>query len=238
MSNLILAGPYKDRLASWARGLDGLASTTVIADQLDTLKDNVVKAKPNALLLDFDLIGLNGANGAASLRGLCAEAKIIILGNDLSEELEWELLKAGVRGCCQNDIKPEFLKQVIVAVQRGELWIRRSLTSRLMDEFSKSTPKNKAYQSTLSLLNTLTRREYDIAVRVGKGENNKQIAKACSITERTVKAHLTEIYLKLGVTDRLNLALVISADNRNDFPGSDAKPNRKLGGSRAGDRNS
>jgi DNA-binding NarL/FixJ family response regulator len=237
MGNLILAGPYKDRLASWARGLEGIVSATVIADKLDAIKDNVIKNKPHALLLDFELIGLNGANGAASLRSLCAESRIIIMGNDLSEDLEWELLKAGVRGCCQNDIKPEFLKQVIVAVQNGELWIRRSLTSRLVDEFSKSTPKNKAYQSTLSLLNKLTRREYDIAVRVGKGENNKQIAKACAITERTVKAHLTEIYLKLGVTDRLNLALVISADNRSDMSGMDEPSNRRLGGSRIEDNN-
>ena len=72
--------------------------------------------------------------------------------------------------------------------------------------------------SLLGLLNKLTHREYDIAVRVGNGENNKQIAKSCGITERTVKAHLTEVFQKLGVTDRLNLALVLSADDRKNEP--------------------
>lgn len=64
------------------------------------------------------------------------------------------------------------------------------------------------------MLSKLTQREYDIAVRVGCGETNKQIAQSCDITERTVKAHLTEIFLKMGLTDRLNLALVLAADNR------------------------
>jgi DNA-binding NarL/FixJ family response regulator len=71
-------------------------------------------------------------------------------------------------------------------------------------------------------------------VRVGNGESNKQIAMACNITERTVKAHLTEIFLKLGVTDRLNLALSLSADNRSTFVDSDIP---LKGGSRFYDMN-
>ncbi len=78
---------------------------------------------------------------------------------------------------------------------------------------AKSTVRPKAYRTSLGLLNKLTQREYDIAVRVGNGESSKQIADACGITERTVKAYLTEVFLKLGVTDRLNLARVLSADD-------------------------
>jgi two-component system NarL family response regulator len=115
-------------------------------------------------------------------------------------------------------------------VQQGELWIRRTLTCRLIDELGKTSAKNKAYRTSLGMLNKLTQREYDIAVRVGNGESNKQIANACAITERTVKAHLTEVFLKLGVTDRLNLALVLSADERNNDLGNAGKP--ILGGSR------
>lgn len=78
---------------------------------------------------------------------------------------------------------------------------------------AKPTVRPEAYRTSLGLLNKLTPREYDIAVRVGNGESNKQIAKACAITERTVKAHLTEVFLKLGVADRFNLALILSADD-------------------------
>jgi DNA-binding NarL/FixJ family response regulator len=242
MNNLILASLNGDRLVSWQRGLDNFVIKTFLIDRLDTFVDDVVRIKPQVILLDFDLLGLNGSNGAASLRKLCAEAKtIIITSGEISEDIEWELFKTGVRGCCQSDIKAQLLSQVVMAVQRGELWIRRTLTRRLVDELGKSTSKNKAYRTALSLLNTLTQREYDIAVRVGNGESNKQIAQACAITERTVKAHLTEIFLKLGISDRLNLALVLSADNRS-VPANPGGPlngglthTKPLGGSRIDD---
>jgi DNA-binding NarL/FixJ family response regulator len=216
-TNLMLASSNENRLASWKQGLDGFVITSLMLDRLDRLSNDVVRIKPEVLLIDFDLLRvhrLNGLNDTANLRKLCTETKIIILSGDLTEDMEWELLKAGVRGCCRNDIKPAFLKQVVMAVRQGELWIRRSLTGRVIDELGKITSKNKAYRASHDLLNKLTQREYDIAMRVGSGESNKQIAQSCAITERTVKAHLTEIYLKLGITDRLNLALVLSASDK------------------------
>lgn len=230
MNNLILASSDQARPAFWKQGLNGFVSTTLIIDRLDALRDDVVRIKPAVLLLDFDLLKLNDLIGASNLNGLCAETKVIVLSGVISEDLEWDLLKAGVRGCCQNDIKPQFIKQVVVAVQQGELWIRRTLTCRLIDELGKTTSKNKAYRASLGLLNNLTQREFDVAVRVGNGDSNKQIAESCAITERTVKAHLTEVYQKLGVTDRLNLALILSADNNkkalanSDIPLSDGQP--------------
>lgn len=211
-NNLLIASLCHDKLASWKQGLNGFISTTSITNKLDILREDVVRVKPQAVLLDYELIGLEDSNDIFSLRRLCEVTNIIIVGN-ISEDLEWEFLKAGIRGCCQSDTEPKLLKQVVLAVQGGELWIRRSLTSRLVEELGKSTFKNKAYQQNLVMLNRLTQREYDIAVRVGSGESNKLIATACKITERTVKAHLTEIFIKLGVTDRLNLALFLVANN-------------------------
>ncbi len=229
-NNLIIASSCQNRLASWKQGLNGFVSTSLEVDKLATLRDHVAQAKPKVLLLDFDLIG---SNGVISLRSLCTETKTIVIGSAISEEMEWELLKAGIRGCCRSDSDPKFLRQVVEAVQQGELWIRRTLTCRLIDELGKTTAKNKAYRASLGLLHKLTQREYDIAVRVGNGESNKLIAKACGITERTVKAHLTEVFIKLGVTDRLNLALVISADDRNTDVGNSDR--RMVGGSRFND---
>ena len=219
MKNLIVASSYQERLATWGRGLNGFAGTTLITDilitdGLDILRKEVARIKPQILMLDFDLLGSEGLNVVVNLRRLCAESKIIIMASDISEDLEWELLKAGMRGCCRGNIEPKHLAQVVAAVQNGELWIRRTLTGRLIDELSHTPSKIKTYRATLALLSKLTQREYDIALRVGDGEHNKQIAQACKITERTVKSHLTEIYLKLGVTDRLNLALVLAADER------------------------
>ena len=233
MDKLILASSDQDRLNSWKQGLSDFSSTSMIIDRsiidrLDMLRNEVLRIKPVVLLLDYDLLDGNAANGAASLRRLCSEAKTIIMSGDILENLEWELVKAGVRGCCNIDIPPKFLKQAVTAVQNGELWIRRSLACRLIDELGKTTSKNKAYRATLGLLNKLTQREYDIAVRVGNGENNKQIAQACGITERTVKAHLTEIFQKLEVSDRVNLALVLSSDFAGSMVDLDISLNSRL----------
>ena len=230
--NLILASAYQDKVAYWKQGLNGFVSTALVIDKLGALREEVARIKPTVLLLDFDLLE---SNGATSLRSICADTNTIVIGDVISENMEWELLKVGVRGCCRSDSDPQFLKQVIEAVQLGELWIRRTLTCRLIDELGRVTAKNKAYRTSLGMLNKLTQREYDIAIRVRNGQSNKQIARACAITERTVKAHLTEVFLKLGVADRLNLALVLSADERNGDFGKSDRP--LLGGSRFNDVN-
>ncbi len=218
MNRLIIASLDRNRASSWKIGLNGFAITTFIIDSLDAFANDVVRIGPDILLLDSDLLGSNGTVKINNLTKICAETKVIILAGAISEDLEWALLKAGVRGCCPNDLKPQDLNDVVIAVQGGELWIRRRLTSRLLDELGKTTSKNKAYRAKFGLLNQLTQREFDIALRVSRGESNKQIAQDCSITERTVKAHLTEVYQKLGITDRLNLALFMSKDSRSGLP--------------------
>lgn len=212
---LVLASSCQSRLACWERGLCGLARTFLVADGFDALKNTFAQSKPQLLLLDHELHGLDGANGTACLKRLFPETRIIISGNSLSDDVEWELFKIGVRGCCRSDIDPQFLKGIVVAVQQGELWIRRTLTYRLLDELKTvATGKHRVYRAELELLDSLTQREYEIAVRAGNGENNKQISQGLEITERTVKAHLTEIFRKLGIADRLKLVLVLSANQR------------------------
>lgn len=221
MNDVMIASTHDECLTLWKQGLrsfadDNLLMGKLVDGRLQTLIADVNDRTPQILLLDIRLIELDGSYNIIALRRLCSGTKTIVMTGDIAEDLEWKLLKAGIRGCCRNDIEPELLKQVVKSVKKGELWIRRTLTSRLIDELGNGHTKIKTHQSALGLLNRLTQREYEIAVRVGKGECNKQIAQECDITERTVKAHLTEIFIKMGVTDRLNLALVLAADNGNN----------------------
>ncbi|WP_194727296.1 helix-turn-helix domain-containing protein [Noviherbaspirillum malthae] len=97
---------------------------------------------------------------------------------------------------------------------QGEYWIRRSLISYLLDrQLIAMDPPVPCVAEGGSLLREFTRREADIAVLVSQGFNNKQIARRLEITERTVKAHLTGIFRKAGVTDRLSLAVKIGMGN-------------------------
>lgn len=212
-NNFIIASPNKKRVLSWKQGLKGFVKISIITDKLNILWDDVVRIEPEVLLLDIDLLGSDILSGADKLGKFCTKTSVVILSGEISEDIEWELLKTGVRGCCQRNLDSELLKQVVMSVQQGELWIRRILTSRLVAELGNITSKNKVYPVSHELLNKLTQREYDIALHVGNGQTNKEIALSCAITERTVKAHLSEVFYKLGVADRINLALIISAEN-------------------------
>jgi DNA-binding NarL/FixJ family response regulator len=214
MIDLILASACQDKLDIWKLALRDYVCITLTPVQLDLLSEEVTRIKPQILLLDFELLELDSSSGATNLKKLSAQTKIIILSDSISEDLEWKMFKLGVRGCGQYSIKPELLKQIVIAVQQGELWIRRTVARRLIDDLGSKSSKNRAYQSSLPLLDKLTQREYDIAIRVGNGESNKHIARECAITERTVKAHLSEIFNKLGIADRLHLALILSTDER------------------------
>lgn len=217
VSNLILASSSNHKLDRWKKGLNGYAQIVHIKN-LDSLKDELGLVKPEVLLLDHDLLGLEGPRGITRLRKLSPDTKIVMLSGPTSDDEEWAFFRAGVRGCCRNDIDPESLRTLVVAVQQGELWIRRTLTYRLLEQLgdssSKRNKKNKIHQDCLSQLASLTQREYEIAVRVSNGENNKEISHSLDITERTVKAHLTEVYRKLGVDDRVKLAVILSGDER------------------------
>jgi two-component system NarL family response regulator len=147
------------------------------------------------------------------------ETKFIILSESVTDEVEWELFRIGVRGCCKNDISTDQLEVVIEAVRKGELWIRRSLSWRLLNELVAMTREQNQIKRTVStLLSNLTRREYEIATLVGNGESNKQIARRLAITERTVKAHLTEVFRKLEIADRLKLALIVKGSASSSSP--------------------
>jgi two-component system NarL family response regulator len=206
---ILLASTSQDDLHRWEQGVRDLFPV-FCSTHLESLRSELVRLKPSVLLLDHDLPQLNGPNGISALMKLNPETKVIILSYPISDEAEWALFRTGVRGVCRRDIEAEQLKSVIAAVQQGELWIRRTLSWHLLNELVTITQeKTKIKQAIGELLANLTHREYEIATLVGNGETNKQIARRLAITERTVKAHLTEVFRKLDIADRLKLALIV-----------------------------
>lgn len=154
--------------------------------------------------------GLGNQRSVLDLVNFWKTIRIVVFSPELSNEAEWGLFKTGIRGCCRNNVQPEQIKRVIQAVLNGELWIRRTLTHQILNELVKVThEKNQIEQAVNDLLVNLTRREYEIAMLIGRGESNKRIAQQLAITEWTVKAHLTEIFRKLHISDRIKLALIM-----------------------------
>jgi DNA-binding NarL/FixJ family response regulator len=218
INNLILASGSKVKFDRWKEPLRGFGNI-VHANSLNLLKDELLRLKPEVLLIDNDLPGLDGVKGIHILRKLSPDTKIVVLRSPKSDstEEEWVLFKAGVRGCCPDNLEQSSIVTLVDAIQKGELWIRRTLTNRLLQELEAKQKRTPDFaESSLSLLKNLTHREYEIALRVKNGESNKQIAYSLDITERTVKSHLTEIFRKLSVNDRLKVALILSEDARQE----------------------
>lgn len=109
-------------------------------------------------------------------------------------------LQAGCAGYCHLYCHPEQLRQILSVLAAGELWVGRDLLLRLVATVQKQLPN-----ANPANLAELTEREQTVAQLVVEGLANKEIAERLAITVRTVKAHLTTIFAKLAVRDRLQL---------------------------------
>jgi DNA-binding NarL/FixJ family response regulator len=133
---------------------------------------------------------------------------VVVLANIPNDDEAVAALGTGAHGYCNAYADPEVLKEVAEVVRRGGLWVGESLLSRLLvgltQRFGEHAAGNPGNPDPLSCL---SEREREIARRVVRGGSNKEIARELNIAERTVKAHLTVAFEKLGVRDRLQLAL-------------------------------
>lgn len=145
----IVASARPNRLDLWKRGLSGYACTACTSDSLGVLGNDIARVRPAIVLLDLDLIGTIGTSG---LGALCTVSRTIVVGGTISEKMEWDFLKAGARGCCRSETGPEILGQVADAVLRGELWIRRSLICRMINELGEATAKFATHRASRGIL--------------------------------------------------------------------------------------
>lgn len=131
---------------------------------------------------------------------------IVILEDEPSDASAVKAIGAGASGLCNAHAAPEVLRQVAVVVENGGLWIGRSLVQRLVTGTSRLLAGRDTHTRE-RWSDKLSEREREVALRVADGASNREIADQLFITERTVKAHLSTIFEKLGVRDRLQLSL-------------------------------
>jgi len=135
---------------------------------------------------------------------------VVLLSDEPDEAQILQALTLGAAGCCNSRAAPAVLRQVALVVGNGGLWVGQALLGKLVGATSHRLGQLPPEAKNDDWAKWLSEREGQVARLVANGASNKEIAGQLAITERTVKAHLTAIFEKLGVRDRLQLSLRIN----------------------------
>ena len=135
-----------------------------------------------------------------------ANVPVVVVSNIPGEDEALAAIVTGARGYCHAWSSPEQFREIVQVVSRGGYWVGSALMSRLIGVV------NKNLSVVDELPGELSEREAEVAREVVAGQSNKEIARVLGITERTVKAHLGAVFAKLGVRDRLQLALRLTSE--------------------------
>jgi len=192
------------RLAETLARERGLPRLHEAGDRAETER-LVARLTPPVLLLDLPLPGYAGLESLQAIQTLSPTTRTIVLVARPEDSDAVLALKQGARGYCSRQSEPALLRRAVQQVRDGEIWVGRSVTTQLLEELTAASTRRAP--GPPRRLGRLTQRERELVALVAAGASNKEIADRLSIAERTVKAHLTSIFRKLGVSSRLHLAV-------------------------------
>ncbi len=212
MSNIFIFTKNPRLLKKWKNALSDSYTVQYTTDVFDIPAD----IKPESLIILDTSFFIENIIEFSYLEKF--PAKVLIMGDQYPENAQIQAIASGASGYCENDYPDSLFFKAVKSVLAGEIWLQRHLLPKVIGAFAKipknniNIDKNKKYEQ---LLKELSNRELDVAKMIGDGKTNKVIASSLDISERTVKAHLTSIYKKLHIPDRLHLAISISEINSN-----------------------
>ena len=203
----VLVSADSAALDRWRASLDPDAAIVEVRG-LEGLPHCVAQLRAQVVLFDTRMARNAAPRTIDQILEQRRQTRILAFADDMSDDFELSLFLVGIRGFCTIDAEPELVRRAVDALLKGELWIRRSVMPKLVDNLMIEDDDTMA--GATGRFAVLTRREIEIARLIGQGASNKRIARQLSITERTVKSHLTMIFRKTGADDRVKLALLVS----------------------------
>jgi two-component system, NarL family, response regulator LiaR len=152
--------------------------------------------RPDVVLMDLLMPGMNGIQATAAIRGEFPETEVVALTSVLEDNAVIGAVRAGAIGYLLKDAQPDELSRAIRAAAAGQVQLSPRAAERLMREVR--APENPE---------KLTEREVEVLRLLAEGQSNKEIAHTLTIGEKTVKTHVSNILAKLGVASRTQAAL-------------------------------
>ena len=204
---LMLASTDKKIMSRWKANLNN-DKNIIEVNNLTSLRNKLCKLNSVTVVLHRGLNGVNDDTDIIKLLNDFPKAGLFIL-TDIPDEYQGiSFIRNGALGYANTYIKPELLVEALKVIELGEIWVSKRLLKWMMNHCNSIDDHRKDIGSYLAL-ESLTPSEKHVTEQLVEGNNNKQIARMLNITERTVKAHLTSVYSKTGVKDRLHLALLV-----------------------------
>jgi DNA-binding NarL/FixJ family response regulator len=177
------------------------------------------RERPDIILLDLDLGATNGLDLLPELRRAAPEARVIVLTGVRDPDIHRRAVRLGAMGLVLKEKAAEELFQAITKVHAGEIWLDTTLVASVLGEVTRLGGGDPSDPEGMKIA-ALTARERQVVELVGEGIRNFAIADRLCISEATVRHHLTSIYAKLGVVDRLELVLYAFRYGLMHFPPS------------------
>jgi len=163
------------------------------------------KLKPDLVLMDLHMPGMNGIEATRQIRAELPEVKVVVLTVSDQDRDLFEAIKSGAHGYLLKNLEPEELIDYLMGISRGEAPISRLMATKLLNEFAAQASRSKEPPPT-EQSGELTPREREVLKMVASGATNRQIAVALTLTENTVKNHLRNILEKLHLENRVQAA--------------------------------
>jgi two-component system, NarL family, response regulator LiaR len=182
--------------------LDLQENITVVGEARDGVEALKVvhECSPDVVLLDLIMPRMDGIETVRRMKAARPQTQIIVLTSFGDDQKVFAAIRGGATGFLLKDVSPSDLALAIHAAQRGEASLAPGIATKLMQEIAVGGSPSNDEQS-------LTEREYSVLALIAQGRSNKQISEELSISEKTVKTHVSNILGKLGLTDRTQAAL-------------------------------